>query len=58
MAWNEAALATARHPADRTDGAGLIANTERWLGRGLPAAVAEWFRTGANRRLAQLNDNH
>lgn len=58
MVWNEAALQMLDVPVDRTHGAGLVMDVERWLRRRLPAAVAEWFRTGADRRLAQISDNH
>jgi hypothetical protein len=57
-AWNAAALRLLDIPVDSTVGAVLVADTERRLRRRLPAAVGEWFRAGADRRLAQLSDNH
>ena len=58
MAWNAAALQLLGIQSSSGAGAGLVADTERWLRRQLPAAVGEWLRVGADRRLAQLSDNH
>lgn len=58
MVWNEASLRLLDIPSDETGDVNLAADIDRWIGRRLPAAVAEWFRVGADRRLAQLSDNH
>lgn len=58
MAWNEEALQLLGVDPDCRDGAGAVADCERAIGRDLPAAVAEWFRSGADRRLTQLSHNH
>jgi hypothetical protein len=58
VAWNEAALQLVDIGASSAAGADLVASMEIGLRRRLPAAVREWFRAGADRRLAELSDNH
>ena len=54
VGWNNAAL----HLLDIRKIPPRDSGLERGLGRSLPAAVAEWFRAGADRRLAQLGGNN
>jgi hypothetical protein len=39
------------------EGAELLAEAERRMGRRLPAAVRDWFSSAGDRRLAELSDN-
>jgi len=57
VTWNEAAFRILDMSSGGRDGAELLAEAERRMSRLLPAAIREWFSSGADRRLAELSDN-